>query len=229
MSGEGNNYYSDVISRPAQSTEDRNKLGFYLGSLIATQLSYPLHGNANLWSVVAPAIAGTNTLGGVLGHIATKGKKLTDAQRELLRQPTNLSILPGVGSYRDALRDSYVDDKLSGGTNKHRTGLSELLGGATAPLLFGGLTALAVPAIGALVGGVKDWSDARDGASSGFKIGLGAAGLLSAISYLIGKRLAGKRTNEEHRKYLEKSVLANYIIPGVATYNRGRRRALSEL
>lgn len=132
------------------------------------------------------------------------------------------SLMPGsAGAYRDEARHIKVDDKLSGGKNKHKTRLSEV---------FGTLTST-VPA--AILGGILMYTVSKlyneSPRENMYSLGMGATGsalgalALGAAGKLGGLLLSKGRTREEHKKYLEKSVLPNYLIPGVAGVNLGIR------
>lgn len=139
-----------------------------------------------------------------------------------LKEYSANSFIPGVRAYRSTLRDMIVDSKLSKGKVVRSKIISESLGQAGTPLL------------GAIIGGIGSnlyskahGADATDttkntlmGVLGGAAVGAGS----QLFGYLIGLFRA-RRAAKEHAKYLTdaNSTLANYLVPGLAGYNRGRR------
>lgn len=130
------------------------------------------------------------------------------------------SFIPGVGGWREESRHRRVDDKVSGGENKRRSRISEGVGLLTSTAVSSLLGAILTPVALKLMGAKDiDYSgEAINGALYGYFGGLGA-NLLGGWAGLARKA----RTKEEHKEYLKESVLKNYLIPGLAGYNAGRR------
>lgn len=212
------NLYADVLSSPALSTERSNMAGQALAGVLAASFLTP--DKPENAGVVLGMLGKADLLGGVLGYLAAKSSSLTQEGKQDLKTASNLSFIPGSAMYRDSLRNAYVDDKLSKGDNKHRSGLAELLGPAATSLIGGGIGA----GVGALIGHGKN--NTGDYAKLGGAIGMGSLALVSLFSAAVGRYLAGKRSNKNHAEYLKRSVVPHYIIPGVAAYNRGRRLAM---
>jgi hypothetical protein len=133
------------------------------------------------------------------------------------------SLIPMYQQMREESRHSKVDSEVSGGENKRKSRVSEVLGNITSPLATSLLGAVLTPVILKLVHGSRFGShDMMEAAGYGALFG-GAGGLgANLLGGWLG--LARKaRTRDEHKDYLKKSVLKNYLIPGVAGYNIGRR------
>jgi hypothetical protein len=133
------------------------------------------------------------------------------------------SLIPMYQQMREESRHSKVDSKVSGGENKRKSRISEVLGNITSPLATSLLGAVLSPVILKLLyGGRFSTHDIMEAAKYGALFG-GAGGL--GANLLGGwAGLARKaRTKDEHKEYLKESVLKNYLIPGVAGYNIGRR------
>lgn len=133
------------------------------------------------------------------------------------------SLIPMYQQMREEARHSKVDSKVSGGENKRKSRVSEVLGNITSPLATSLLGAVLTPVILKLVNG-SGFSTHDMMEAAGYGALFGGAGGLGAN--LLGGWLGlarRARTRDEHKDYLKKSVLKNYLIPGVAGYNIGRR------
>jgi hypothetical protein len=232
MPSDNKNYYSDVLTGHTNKGERTTLAGGHLATLVGSELAASVAGlptaeRINAGGVALTAWSKLDKIGGILGHLAAYNSELTGKGKEMLKGYSLLSAIPGVYRYKQSLRDSYVDSKLSGGTNKHRTALSELLGSTVSVMGVSGLLgALALALTSRKINGT--WDKAWDSAKLGYKIGVGIGGLGSIGSYIIGRSIAKRRTNKEHSEYLTRSVLPNYIIPGLASYNKGRRQAMMD-
>ena len=189
------------------------------GSLTSLGESLPQYAYDGIVSsgatLVPQAVAPVPTLGGSIAHLVNSGKNV---DVESLKKFSPVAFAPFAGSYRNALRDMYVDNKLSGGKNIHKNVLSERFGGATSSALASTVGALAGLPFG------------PTGASIGAITGLSTGGLGNLVGKLTGmiKGTSLKDQNkldEAHAKYLNDSSAAwkNYLIPGMAAYNSGRR------
>lgn len=232
MINDNKNYYSDVLTGYTNKGERNTLAGGHLATLIGSELAartagLPLTEQLKAGGAALTAWSQFDKLGGVLGHVAASNSELTDKGKEWLKDYNLLSAVPGVYRYKQSLRDSYVDSKLSGGTNKHRTALSELLGSTVSVAGVSGLLgSLALALMSRKLNG--NWSKAWDSAKLGYKLGLGIGSIGSLGTYIVGRSLVKRRTNKEHAEYLTKSVIPNYIIPGLSSYNRGRRQAMMD-
>ena len=152
----------------------------------------------------------------LISHLVEDGNS-----KEGLDKATPLSLIPGVGGYRNERRHMYVDNKLSKGKNIHKSRLAEKIGVIT--------SLLPLTLLGGLVGGLTGGGEARERFKrilTGMGAGLGVSLLPSSIAGITGL-LKDRRTDEEHRKYLDDGpVLSQYFIPGVAAYNNARRRKM---
>lgn len=226
------NYYSDVLTGSTNKGERNTLAGGHLAMIIGSEVAartsgLPLVDQLKAGGAALTAWSQLDKIGGILGHVAASNSELTDKGKEKLKDYSLLSAVPGVYRYKQALRDSYVDSKLSEGYNKHRTALSELLGSTVSVAGVSGLLgSLALALMSRKLNG--NWSKALDSAKLGYKIGLGIGGIGSLGAYIVGRSLVKRRTNKEHAEYLTKSVLPNYIIPGLSSYNRGRRQAMMD-
>ena len=178
----------------------------------ASELAVPAILSMNPLIYPAKALSGdSGSLGGLLAHVVKEGDDKTG-----LSDYSGWSFIPGVGGYRNAKRDMYVDRKLSKGYNVHRSSLAEMLGIGTSGLLAGGLGA----SVGGLIGGKR-------GALIGGASLLGASTLANLIGRVAGL-IRNKKTADEHAEYLKNgSLAAQYLLPGVASYHRARRAKMS--
>ena len=115
------------------------------------------------------------------------------------------SFIPGVGGYRTAMADRTVDEILSKGKRSRSAAASERFGGILNSLIWGGVGTAVLPVVGTAAG-------------------LGISSLANIAGYL-GGYARKPRTAKEHADYLadDNLVLKNLLIPGRASYQRGRR------
>ena len=130
---------------------------------------------------------------------------------------SNLGYLPGVSSYRVQRRRAQAAKLLGAKKNQQ---VNEVLGGLTSTLLGSGVGG----GLGALLGRkIGDASGVQDGAAAGTLMGAGigaatgviAPHFIAALAALIKRR----RTADQQKDYEENGSAANYLIPGMATYN----------
>lgn len=173
-------------------------------------------------------IAGVNS--GTPGDIAARLIKLP-IKKESLKKGNPLTALPFIGNqivgpYRDAMRDMHVDRKLSGGKNVQKSRVAELYGGVgnavIAAVLGGLLSGAGLWAHGKLTGQRLTSHDISEFAGYSALASAGLSGLSSVVGRAIGL-LKEKKTDKEHADYLKNSVLAHWLVPGVAGYHAGRR------
>lgn len=160
-------------------------------------------GNDAIANVITggPVGRGFGTLGHLLAYTNSDPKNSInpDAGARLS------SFIPGVGGYRTALADRAIDEILSKGKRSRSAVISERFGGLINSLIWSGIGTAVLPCIGTMAG-------------------LGISSLANAGGYLGG--YAGKaRTAKEHSDYLsdDNLVLKNLLIPGRASYQKGRR------
>lgn len=230
---EGGSAYDEVSESQTSLKESLpafayNTLGS--GAIGLSGLSNPFVGSGlgAASGIAGSLIAGVNA--GTPGDIAARLIKLP-IKKESLKKGNPLTAIPFIGNhivgpYRDAMRDMHVDRKLSGGDNVQKSRVAELYGG------FG--NALLSAVIGGLLSGAGLWAhgklsgqqltahDIGEFAGYGALAGAGLSGASSVIGKAIGL-LNKKKTNKEHADYLKRSVLAHWLVPGVAGYHAGRR------
>lgn len=158
--------------------------------------------------VYLPYLGGlANMVGRVGGFVA--GKPSEEDLKTMDEHPGR-SYLPGVGGYR-------IMRKLLGATKNDKARRT------MAADAFGGLTSMALPALGgALVGGA---TGAEDGAPIGAVIGGGSALAAHILGALIGTARKRRTEAEQIEADTAHSALKSLLIPGVAGYNMARRAA----
>ena len=124
------------------------------------------------------------------------------------RKHTGVEFLPGVAPYRVNKERRALENTLKDSKNSGNKTLSERLGPWTSMLGTGATGA----GLGALVGG-------GPGAAIGGIGGLGVGGVADLIGWLTA--IGSKNRTEEDLKdyYNNSSTLANYLAPGVGSYN----------
>ena len=134
----------------------------------------------------------------------------TEAERKNLNTKASkaLSLIPGIGTYRNAKRRKELAIRMAGGQGYEKP-VSEIVGATTnkvLPIL-----------LGTAVGYMKDKDE---GAWKGALIGAGATGVLDLIGMLTAA--ITKRRNKAEQQTYEQSkdtTIANYLLPGFAAYN----------
>lgn len=175
--------------------------------------------------VGAPLSSAASTWGKIQAHLSEE--PITE---EKLRSASTFSLIPGVGDNRNELRHIYVDNKLSKGKNKHKSRLAEILGSRTsaiAPIVLATIAGALLK--DSIIPGDRVTDTGRtllSGLLGAGVMGLGLMGV-NGVSRLVGLA-KNRRTDAEHAKYLsEGPVLAQYIVPGMASYYRGRRARMA--
>ena len=152
----------------------------------------------------------TNTISGIAGA-------LSDSKdfKQVLKDNKNTAseFLPGVASFKLSKQRRVVENKLKNKNNKSNKTLSEELGSYTS----GALATL----IGALIAGARaSKGDRRALSYLGGSAGLVASGSASLLGGLITNFTKGRDKKDLKKYYNNNSTLYNYLIPGVAEYNR---------
>jgi len=146
--------------------------------------------------------------GMVAGMVASPNDDYTDN--------TWLDFVPGAAAYRQTQRMRAPGQELAdkGNLNPY---YHELLGGISSSLVGAGLGGLAGHALGSL----SDNEDARvPSALLGSMLGAHLPGGLGALAALF----TSTRTPEEQKEHdKNKSLLGNYLIPGLSFYNLHKR------
>ena len=157
-------------------------------------------------AVTAPLTGGAaDVIGNLVGYIA--GKPSKERLKKMDEHP-GTSWAPGVGSYRAMrkLLDTVGDDRA-----RSRL-LSEGAGAFTSALIPVGLGAAAGYGLGG-----------KAGAGLGAAVTAGATGVLNTLITLIAT--ARKRRTQAEQEAADKkdSMVANWLVPGLAAYRAGRR------
>lgn len=181
------------------------------------------YGGAIATSVI-PYIGGpANVVGSIAGSL---NEAPTEKEEKDMDDNPTLSLVPGVGAYRVGrrLRAQTESDR---GDFRHTLGT--LFGDTTSTLA----TTTAATILGAALGayGGKRYGNTGDkyqdigvgagiGAMGGMALGAGGS-LLAQIVAAIKAGVTPTRTKAEQRAYAnDPSIAAEFLVPGVATYNR---------
>ena len=168
---------------------------------------------------------------GIAANISGIVKAIKDPPQENAAKDGKDNLMPSVGSYRMVSRiksQAYAQDAKYNGHAKDNY-LSELLGGFTSgatPTILGG-------AIGAyltrdrLMNGDLPWKDRLLGLGKGVGIGVAVA-TASNLLGMLGSAITKRRTEQEQVKYDSRRHWEDWIIPGPAMYNKGKRLGRSE-
>lgn len=164
---------------------------------------------------VGPTLAQAADLAGMIHGATTNTPK--DADIKAMNEDSMKSFIPGVGGSRYIRRLKQQTKDRNGGYSK---AWSQVLGPHTS---IAGVTLLA-SLLGAGAGAALNTDNRAAGAALGSGVGAlaglglgGGASLAGALAAAITKR----RTQAEHDKYInEDSVAPEYLVPGVAVYNK---------
>lgn len=195
-------------------------------SIPSSLLEMSLNGGSNGEHRGAPITSAAKSLGRLQAHMEDG----IDTP-EKLNDDTAWSLVPGIGAYRNERRHIYVDNKLSGGKNTHKSRIAELLGGRVSsviPLILGSIAGSY--ALNRFTNPPAELATAHRFAGAGLGALITGLGLLGVNG--IGRAagfLRDRRTDAEHKDYLENGpILGQYLIPGVASYYRGRRARMAK-
>lgn len=170
--------------------------------------------------ITAPLVAPINTVGNLFGLFAA------DRQTKKEKLPW-ISFAPGISSYRIGRRiRSQVLKELDDIKNKKEHSKARPVAHAVAEHLGTGTSTLAAGALGALLGAGAH-KDSVKGALLGSMTGLGTAGLANTIG-AIAAAVKRRRTAKEQIESDKNSVLAKYLVPGIAGYDFYKRLGRSQ-
>lgn len=168
---------------------------------------------------------------GIASNISGIIKAIKDPPQENAAKKGKDNLMPSVGAYRMVSRiksQAYAQDAKHNGHAKNNY-LSELLGSWTSgaiPTILGG-------AIGAYLTKDKLFNDklkATDrmmGTLKGVGLGL-TVSTLANLAGLIGSTITRRRTEKEQIKHDARRHWEEWLIPGIAMYNKGKRLGRSE-
>lgn len=163
---------------------------------------------------LAPLYLPANLVGDVVGLNSTSDN-LKDIMED--EKSYGYELLPGVAAKNLNKKLTIAENLLKTNKNKSNKTLSEYLGNLTAPLTATAGGAALGGLIGAPIGGPVG---AGVGSLIGGLGGLGASGL-AHIGAVLGSNLTKGRNEKDLQEYYDNgSAAANYLIPGVAPYNR---------
>ena len=144
-----------------------------------------------------------------------------DTIKDFEKNP-GLAYLPGVNGYRRAKRLVTVEDALNKKKKSKKHSISEILGPTTSTLL--------ATALGGAIGNKFEFNNGHEKRTRALEGALIGA-LLGGGSHVLGSgigALSKKRSKEEQEEHYNSSPILNYLIPGLAGYNRNKALQLSD-
>ena len=168
---------------------------------------------------------------GIAANISGIIKALRDPPQENAAKSGKDNLMPSVGSYRMVSRiksQAYAQDAKYGGHAKDNY-LSELLGsftsGATPTIIGGGIGAYLSQ--DKLMNENLPWTERLVGTGKGVGIGIAIA-TIANLAGMLGSAITKRRTEKEQVKHDKRRRWLNWLIPGPAMYNKGKRLGRSE-
>jgi len=178
----------------------------------------------------AQYLQGLNPLG-IASNISGIIKAIKDPPQENAAKDSKDNLMPSVGAYRMVSRiksHAYEQDRKHNGHAKHNY-LSELLGSFTSgatPTIIGGLAG-AYLTRDKLLNGNLDLKDRLMGTGKGAALGIVAATAANLLG-MLGSAITKRRTEKEQIEHDARRRIEEWVIPGLAMYNKGKRLGRSE-
>lgn len=168
---------------------------------------------------------------GIAANISGIIKAIKDPPQENAAKSSKDNLMPSVGSYRMVSRiksQAYAQDAKHHGHAKDNY-LSELLGSFTSgatPTILGGLAG-AYLTRDKLMNSNLPFSDRILGTGKGVGIGIAIATAANLIG-MLGSTITKRRSEMEQVKHDARRHWEDWLIPGPAMYNKGKRLGRSE-
>lgn len=150
-----------------------------------------------------------NTAGSLAGSLSGSGKSRQQRKQDIndMQRNPEAAFIPGVGAYNIASRRRLASQ---GSSNMPA---HQIIGNNTSALLPIGIGA----GIGALVGRSK--GNIAEGAKVGAGIGAGVTGLALLAAAITALATPRRTQKQQYQSDNSRSLLANYLVPGVAPYH----------